>query len=263
MSLSGETVISTMDAQTSTSSTMNEQTSTTSTVNAQTSVVSTMNSQISVISTTTSQTSNEQHGRVFNICTDGDIFLVVGVQQVRMRVSSTYLISVSKTFATLLKGKTVPLELALPNDFSDSIWTLCCIIHHRIDLVKQPSTSLGVLHLAIGSNKYALNDILKFASSVWLKPAFKMSMIETGYLLAAALLFDNQEMVKSHTSALILGYSTSYTPLAQDAFVNKIINPTAFGMYQSLIITLLVTNVSRSVGAATHGTARKIPQLVE
>jgi hypothetical protein len=32
----------------------------------------------------------------------------------------------------------------------------------------------------------------------------RMSMIETGHLLAAALVFDSEEMIKIHTAALII-----------------------------------------------------------
>lgn len=87
--------------------------------------------------------------------------------------------------------------------------TICCIVHHRNDLVPQHLTAKEVLQIAIEIDKYDLKITLKYASVEWLKPRVNAERVEMEHLLSAAFLFDNTDVFMAHTLALILRYNES------------------------------------------------------
>ena len=175
---------------------------------------------------------NDKPCPLSDIAPDGDVVLVVGPQHVRLRVHSQCLRCASKTFGVMFGpdwsegqglSKNSPQEIPLVDDDADALRTICCIIHHRNDAVP-PSQSLTpkeILQIAITSDKYDLGIALKYASAQWLKPRDCADMMDMGYLLAAAFLFDETELFAANTLALILQCKGSYLELMDDKVLNE------------------------------------------
>ena len=108
--------------------------------------------------------------------------------------------------------------------------TICCIVHHRNDLVPQHLTAKEVLQITIEIDKYDLKITLKYASVEWLKPRVNAERVEMEHLLSAAFLFDNTDVFMAHTLALILHYNESYLDFLDDEFTSQIIPSRSFCM---------------------------------
>ncbi|PVH91394.1 hypothetical protein DM02DRAFT_664040 [Periconia macrospinosa] len=179
--------------------------------------------------------------QVVNISRDGDVILIVGAENVRLRVQSQCLRSASKTFSAMFGprwsegqrlSKGSPTEVPLPEDDADAMRTICCIVHHRNDLVSQHLTAKEILRIAIGVDKYDLKIALKYASVEWLKPRVNAEREEMGHLLAAAFLFDNTDAFMAHTITLILRYNGSYLDFLDDDFTSQIIPSRVFSLLE-------------------------------
>jgi len=182
---------------------------------------------------------NDKLDRAADISPDGDITLIVGVENLRLKVYSQCLRSASKIFGAMFGpdwsegqrlSKNSPTEVPLLEDDADAMWTICCIVHHRNDLVPQHLTAKEVLQIAIEVDKYDLKIALKYASVGWLKPRVNAERMEMGHLLAAAFLFDNTDVFMAHTLVLILHYTGSYLDFLDDEFTSQIIPSRTFCM---------------------------------
>lgn len=103
----------------------------------------------------------------------GDIILVVGPQDVRLKVHSKCLRLASKVFDTMLgpnwcEGQELSkgslLEVSLAENDVDAVRTICCVIHHCNDDVSRSLTPLEILRIAIVADKYDFILALKYAS---------------------------------------------------------------------------------------------------
>lgn len=177
--------------------------------------------------------------RITNISPDGDVVFMVGEEKIRLKVQSHCLRSASKTFGVMFGSvwregqslsKESPTEVPLVEDDADAMWTICCIIHHRNDLVPPRMTAEEILQIAILVDKYDLKVALKFASVEWLKPRVNATRADMGFLLAANFLFDNPDVFIAHIMALILHYNGSYMDFLDDEFTGQIIPPRTFCM---------------------------------
>lgn len=175
--------------------------------------------------------------RTTNISPDGDVILIVGEEKVRLRVQAQCLRSASKSFHVMFgpvwkEGQSLstasPTEVPLVEDDADAMWTICCIIHHRNDLVPSHLTAKEILQIAILVDKYGLEIALKYASVEWLKPRVNATRVDMGLLLAATFLFNNSDMFIAHIIALILHHSWSYLDFLDDEFTSQIIPPRTF-----------------------------------
>jgi hypothetical protein len=170
-----------------------------------------------------------------DIVSDGDVILVVGNENARLRVNSQSLRSASKMFGAMfgpdwLEGqrlsKELPTEVALPYDDVGAMRTICCVIHHRNDLVPENPTTKEVLQIAIVVDKYDLKVALKFAILEWLKPRshpHRVVLEERGHLLAAAFLLNSSETFITYTNRLLLTNSRSYLGLMKDELVSQVL----------------------------------------
>ena len=177
----------------------------------------------------------ERNGKsdpVADIAPDGDVVLVVGPRNVRLRVHSQCLRCASKVFGAMLGpdwsegqglSKVSPREVPLVEDDADALRTICCVIHHRNDDVPQALTPKEVFQIAIEVDKYDLSVCLKYASVQWLKPRGNADTVEMRYLMAAAFLFGDMDMFAAHTLALILHYKGSYLELLDDEIINQML----------------------------------------
>lgn len=148
------------------------------------------------------------------LCPDGDVVLVVGPQHVRMRVHSQCLGVASSVFSAMFTsecGETEPpREVQLEGDDAEVIRTICHIPHHQNDQVPPILTPLQVLRMALASYKYHLTAALNYVIPHWLRnEEGGLSMIETGYLMIAAFLFDDAEMCKAYSLGLMTNYNST------------------------------------------------------
>jgi hypothetical protein len=113
------------------------------------------------------------HDRVADITPDGDVVLIVGEENLRLRVYSQFLLSASKVFGAMFlphwsEGqrlcKEALTEILLPEDDADAMRIICYIIHHRNDLVPRHLTTRDILRIAIEVDKYDLKIALEPAS---------------------------------------------------------------------------------------------------
>jgi hypothetical protein len=176
-----------------------------------------------------------------DISPDGDVVLVVGPRNVRLRIQSQFLRCASKVFGAMFGptwsegqglSKESPREVRLVEDDADALRIICCVIHHRNDDVPQYLTPRKVLQIAIEADKYDLNVALKYARAQWLKPRGSPERVDIGYLLAAAFLFGDMDMFVANTLALILHYNGSYLECLDDEITSQIIPWKTFCMQQ-------------------------------
>jgi hypothetical protein len=167
-----------------------------------------------------------------DISPDGDVVLVVGPQNVRLRVHSQCLRCASKVFDAMFRPqwsegqglfKESPWEVPLVENDADALRTICCVIHHRNDDVPQSLTPNEVLQIAIEADKYDLSVALKYARKQWLKPRGSPDRVDMGCLLAAAFLFGDMDMFAAHTLALILHYQGSYLAFLDNEIISRIV----------------------------------------
>jgi hypothetical protein len=175
---------------------------------------------------------NDKLDPVLDISPDGDVVLVVGPRNVRLRIQSQCLRCASKVFGAMFGptwsegqglSKEFPREVRLLEDDADALRTICCVIHHRNNDVPQSLTPIEVLQIAIEADKYDLNVALKYVRVQWLKPRGKPEREDMGYLLAAAFLFDDMDMFVAHALALILHYTGSYLEFLNDKVTGQIL----------------------------------------
>ncbi|EHK18379.1 uncharacterized protein TRIVIDRAFT_225695 [Trichoderma virens Gv29-8] len=164
---------------------------------------------------------------VKDIALNGDVILVVGEQKVSLRAHSQCLVCSSKVFSAMLgphwsEGKNLsqesPKEIPLIEDDAHALYAICCVIHHRNDLVPATFSPRQLLQIAIEVDKYDLHTALLYARAQWLQNKRNTTdPIELAYLMAAAFLFDDMEMFREHALALILQHHGSYIKLLEDS----------------------------------------------
>lgn len=183
---------------------------------------------------------DDKLGPFTDASSDGDVVLVVGPQNVRLKVHSQCLRCASKVFDVMLGpkwregqklSKGLPPEVSLVEDDVDALRTICCVIHHRNDDVPESLTPHEVLEIAIQADKYDFILALKYASIQWLKPRPDAERKDMGYLLAAAFLFADTDMFVAHTLTLMLHYKGSYMAFLDDEIISPIVPRKTFRMY--------------------------------
>ena len=166
------------------------------------------------------------------IYSNGDVVLVVGPQAARLRVHSQCLSSASKVFRAMFgptwsEGKDLsgdsPKEIPLPEDDPSALYAICCVVHHRNDLLPQEFSPEDVLKIAIEADKYDLFTALKYARTQWLQQRESNDVIEIASLMTAALLFDDMDMFVAHGLALILHYNGSYVRILENSTICQIL----------------------------------------
>lgn len=163
-------------------------------------------------------------GATIDIATDGDIVLVVGPENVRLRVRSLNMKATSEPFSAMLgsswkEGRDLledgSVEVPLPDDNAMAMVYICAIIHHRNRMLPSTITPKVILEIAVTADKYDFVDALRFASESWLH----FRSIEADGLMnlaAAAYAFRNAQAFRDFTKALILDYGGSYLSLSTE-----------------------------------------------
>ena len=186
---------------------------------------------------------------VTDIFPDGDVVLVVGPRNVRLRVQSQVLRCASKVFDAMFKphwsegqglSKESPLEIPLVEDDADALRTICRVIHCCNDDVPHFLTPKEILQIFIEIDKYDLRVAFKYASVQWLKPRNNADRVDKGYLLAAAFLSGDMDTFVAHTLALILHYKGSYLEFFDDEITSQIVPLKTFCMQQPTMIRIYI-----------------------
>ncbi|EFR00967.1 hypothetical protein MGYG_03969 [Nannizzia gypsea CBS 118893] len=168
---------------------------------------------------------NSELGAIVDIAGDGDVILVVGPENVRLRVRSLTMKATSQVFSTMLspswkEGRDLlengSTEVPLPKDNAMAMKYICAIIHYRNDMVPGAIASDDILKVAVTADKYNFIDALRFASASWLLYSQGMEANDLMNLTAAAYAFQNAQAFRDLTKALILDYGGSYISLFTD-----------------------------------------------
>ncbi|KAH7009109.1 uncharacterized protein B0I36DRAFT_342942 [Microdochium trichocladiopsis] len=143
----------------------------------------------------------------------GDLILLLGPHQAPLKVQSRCLRTASK-----------PKPVDLSDDDFGAMHTVCCVIHHRNDLLTPTLDPADLLRVAIVVDKYDLSVAMKFALAQWLKLRDDMDMIQLGFMLAAAYRLRHEELFEETTLALIIRCDASYWCLPGHEIINEVFN---------------------------------------
>ncbi|KAK1829728.1 hypothetical protein QBC39DRAFT_355756 [Podospora conica] len=228
---------------------------------------------------------NEQLEEVIHdskeICDDPDLILIVGPDKQRIGVDSRCLRRTSKVFNTMFKPPWMEstkisniatndiAKLALPEDDFLAMYTICCILHHRSDLVSSEISASEILQIATAVDKYDMFSAMKYATSGWLKSTPKSGtpeaeiIISMGHLLVAAYLLRERERFRDISLELMFNYAESYQGLGNDSQIVGILGsdiPVVLEERRTRIRTelhqMLIDDAARGCSCERHGTLR-------
>lgn len=168
------------------------------------------------------ENNTEESGKGIEIASDGDVVLVVGPNETRIRVSSRSMIGASKPFSAMfspdwkegrnLLSQDEPVDVHLPEDDPQALKLICALIHHRNEAVPRKLSPVEVFRVAVAADKYDCVSVLKFASETWLRLR-EMNAQDMAFLTTAAYILRNTEAFKELTKALVLSYEGPYLAL--------------------------------------------------
>lgn len=159
-----------------------------------------------------------------DIAENGNVVLIVGSEERRLRVSASSLANVSKVFRSMFgpnfsEGQDLsdirsgPKEVHMPEDNADAIEVICSMMHFR-SVTQEIGPDL-MLHIAIAADKFDCGIVLQHASILWLDPKKSMNLVELARLMAASYLLDNSKAFSQVTLAMAFGHGDSYLALEE------------------------------------------------
>jgi hypothetical protein len=159
-----------------------------------------------------------------DIAADGNVVLLVGPEERRLRVSASSLANVSKVFRTMFgpyfsEGQDLsdissgPKEVHMPDDNADVIEIICSMMHFR-NIPQEVGPDL-MLDIAIVADKYDCGIVIQHASILCLDPKKSKTLVELARLMAASYLLDNSKAFSQITLAMVFGYGASYLALGE------------------------------------------------
>jgi hypothetical protein len=163
------------------------------------------------------------------IAANGDVYLLVGPDSKRLRVSSQILRNASTYFSNLFgpnfaEGQNLsssdPKEVPMPDDDARAVETICNIIHLRNDAVPLSLAPKEVFEIAVAADKFDCASAVKLASIFWLKTSGTEVQVvsELAHLMGAAYILDNGDAFGEITLAMMMRHKESYLPLADYLF---------------------------------------------
>jgi hypothetical protein len=161
-----------------------------------------------------------------SIAANGDVYLLVGPDWKRLRVSSQILRNASTYFSNLFgpnfaEGQNLsssdPKEVRMPDDNARAVETICNIIHLRNDAVPLRLAPEEVFEIAVAADKFDCVSAVKLASIFWLKTSGTEVQVvsELARLLGAAYILDNGDAFGEITLAMMMQHKESYLPLVE------------------------------------------------
>lgn len=157
----------------------------------------------------------------------GDVILVVGAKQFRIRADSLFLKRHSTVFAALFgpnfrEGQDLntssPKEIPLPDDDPDAMTAICATIYHAFDQIPRSPTTDFVLSIIRHADKYDCYDVLTLPSQAygWLKSDHLTLGKDLVNLLAISYLVRDRKAFTNASKALVSKYDGSFADLAND-----------------------------------------------
>lgn len=166
-----------------------------------------------------------------DIAPDGDVVLIVGPEKARLRVYSQCLRAASKVFNAMFgpdwsEGQglstCVPKEVALDEDNASALRTICLVLHHHAD-VPEVTSAKEIATIAVVSDKYDLAVALRYASASWLDQRRKSDLLDMGYRMVAAVLFNNSPICVQQSTDLVVCCDEPYMSLLDDDLIAQFI----------------------------------------
>lgn len=204
------------------------------------------------------QSTTAQDSALLNldIAPDGDIILLVGEEpnQRTLRVHSFALKIASKVFAAMFgphftEGQSLssadPRIVPLPEDDSDAMATICCVIHYRRDLITDVPDIDKICNIALSADKYEFTVALQPFFQIWMRNIGEVKQIKA--LLkatVAAYIFDDAAIFADVTKFLIMHCSEKYTH-HWDGIVNDFLPPKVLGNRATLIQPLVAVLLTK------------------
>lgn len=160
----------------------------------------------------------------YDIAPTGDIILVVGEEETRLRVHSLCMRTASTVFDAMFgphfwEGQPSdggsPKEIPVPDDDANAMIFICNVIHHRNDVLPDVLQPAELADIALAADKYDCLLTLKYAMSErldWEEPVTSSCL---GSLLTAAYVFDNSNAFQRVTRRLVTGLSEPYHGLVK------------------------------------------------
>ena len=156
----------------------------------------------------------------------GDVILIIGQEETRLRVTSWVLNAASEAFEapdyrhSPYYYNNTPTEIALPEDEAEAMTIIRNVLHHCNESVPNALSPEEIVKLAIAAEKYACKVALKYAMSQWLEVGDIKPVVELMYLLIAAFMFNNTKAFEKIARALVFNHHDSYITLADNKYGN-------------------------------------------
>jgi hypothetical protein len=205
-----------------------------------------------------------------DIAEDGNVVLIVGPENRRLRVSDSSLGNVSKVFRTMFgphfsEGQDLdnissgPKEVHMLEDNADAIEIICSMMHFR-SVPREIRPDL-MLDIAVAADKFDCGIVLQHASLLWLDPKNAKNLVELAHLMAASYLLDNSKAFSQVTLAMASDYGDSYLALGeQEIGLDSSVLFRICCTFRSLvcstidpILILLIRSARRAAKPFTHG----------
>jgi hypothetical protein len=161
---------------------------------------------------------------IVNIADDGDVILIVGSEEKRLRVSSLSLTNASKVFRSMFGPhfredrylgdlSSGTKEVRMPEDNAGAMEIICNVIHFR-SVPDEIETGL-MLHTAVAADKFDCENVLQHASTLWLNHTKAKDLIELARLMASSYLLENFKAFGRVTLEMIFCHGGSYSAFAE------------------------------------------------
>ncbi|KAH7230898.1 hypothetical protein BKA59DRAFT_497538 [Fusarium tricinctum] len=118
-----------------------------------------------------SEKENTKPNTIIEIVPDGDLVLMVGPKETKLRVRSTLLMFFSKAFSVMLgpdckeglnmRDRDGSFQLSLPDDNAAALKIFCLIIHYQNKEASRTFPTGDVLVVAVAADKYDCVNALK------------------------------------------------------------------------------------------------------
>ncbi|RMD39276.1 hypothetical protein DV735_g5852, partial [Chaetothyriales sp. CBS 134920] len=146
---------------------------------------------------------------------EGDVILVLGQPEFRLRVDSILLKRHSPVFRAMLGpnfsegqglSSSSPKDIALPDDDPDAMRAICAIMYHAFDHIPRKPTMQSIYDMARLADKYACHDVLTLASVAygWLKCEDSTGSRDMVNLLAVAYMIRDNGAFTEISNKLVL-----------------------------------------------------------
>lgn len=173
-------------------------------------------------------TTTNDHQELEDICPFGDIVLLVGPKERRLRVSSHCLRVVSKVFNVMLGPRWTGAddqkdssEARLPEDDSKGMRLFCAVIHYRHDLIPEELPSRLALKFAVLVDKYDAAMALSLAIPDLMARVEPKTTPELAHVAAASMIFDDDYSFQKVCKRLVFRDSISYLDLHEDELLKQ------------------------------------------